>query len=80
MTVVTARIQVAEDGTISGRAPAGQVPPGEHTAAITVSAIPLAHQEPTMPFNVDELPRHDLGPWPEGLSLRREDLYGDDGR
>jgi len=80
MTVVTARIQVAEDGTISGRVPGGQVPPGEHTAAITVGSMLLTSQLPTVPFNVDELPRHDLGPWPEGLSLRREDLYGDDGR
>ncbi len=22
----------------------------------------------------------DLGPWPEGISLRREDIYGDDER
>jgi hypothetical protein len=28
----------------------------------------------------NELPIHDLGPWPEGLSLRREDIYGEDGR
>lgn len=27
-----------------------------------------------------DLPAHDFGPWPEQLSLRREDLYGDDGR
>ena len=26
------------------------------------------------------LPVDDLGPWPEGLSLRREDMYGDDER
>ena len=77
MTIVTTRIQVAEDGTISGRAPGG-VPPGEHVVTLSV-AVP-ARQEPTIPFDVDELPRHDLGPWPEGLSLRREDLYGDDGR
>ncbi len=25
-------------------------------------------------------PVHDPGPWPEGMSLRRENLYGDDGR
>ena len=25
-------------------------------------------------------PVDDLGIWPEGLSLRREDMYGDDGR
>ena len=71
-------IQVDEDGTISGRAPDG-VHPGEHLVRIEVPEPP-ARQLPTKPFNVDELPRHDLGPWPEGLSLRREDIYGDDGR
>jgi hypothetical protein len=33
-----------------------------------------------MLLDIDALPVHDLGPWPEGLSLRREDMYGDDGR
>jgi hypothetical protein len=27
-----------------------------------------------------ELPVHDFGPWPAGLSLQREHLYGDQGR
>jgi hypothetical protein len=27
-----------------------------------------------------DFPVDDLGPWPEGLSLRRENMYGDDGR
>jgi hypothetical protein len=27
-----------------------------------------------------DFPVHDLGPWPEDLSLRRADLYGDDER
>jgi hypothetical protein len=27
-----------------------------------------------------ELPRHDLDPWPKELRLRREDIYGGDGR
>ncbi|WP_207787570.1 DUF2281 domain-containing protein [Candidatus Thiosymbion oneisti] len=27
-----------------------------------------------------DFPVDDLGPWPDGMSLRREDLYGDDGR
>lgn len=26
------------------------------------------------------LPVIDVGPWPENVSLRREDMYGDDGR
>ena len=35
---------------------------------------------PTKRFRIEDLPKHDLGPWPEGLSLRREDIYDDDGR
>ena len=27
-----------------------------------------------------DFPVDDLGPWPEGLSLHRENMYGDDGR
>jgi hypothetical protein len=27
-----------------------------------------------------DFPVDDLGPWPEGMSLHREDMYGDDGR
>jgi len=27
-----------------------------------------------------DFPVDDLGPWPDGLSLRREDMYDDDGR
>ena len=27
-----------------------------------------------------DFPTDDLGHWPEDLSLRREDMYGDDGR
>ncbi len=30
--------------------------------------------------NILDFPVDDLGPWPEGLSLSREDMYGDDGR
>ena len=30
--------------------------------------------------SLDDLPIDRLGPWPQKLSLRREDLYGDDGR
>ena len=77
MTVVTARIQVAEDGTISGRAPVGQVPPGEHEAAITVATPSL--RRPGKLFTMENFPIHD-GPWDDSISLRREDMYGDDGR
>ncbi len=76
MTVISIHITVAPDGAISTATP---LPAGEYIASITVHDTP-ARQLPTLPFDVDALPKLDLGPWPEGLSLRREDMYGDDGR
>lgn len=32
---------------------------------------------PTLPIVLDDFPVDDLGDWPESLTLRREDLYGD---
>ena len=71
MTTVVARIRVAQDGTISGQAPR-EVPPGEYQATIRLTE-PKA-REPL------DLPLHDCGPWDDTVSLRREDIYGPDGR
>jgi len=30
--------------------------------------------------DLSDFPVDDVGPWPEGLTLHREDMYGDDGR
>ena len=78
MTVITTRITVAEDGTISGRMPAGQLPPGEHEIAITVTATPPRSPK-GKPFTLENFPFHNI-PWNDSTSLRREDLYDDDGR
>jgi hypothetical protein len=78
MIEIRTRVLVGPDRRISGTAPA-DVPPGEHEATITVMP-PLSYQRPSEPFDVDALPIHDLGPWPEGLNLRREDMYDEDGR
>lgn len=78
MQDVRARIRVAADHTISGVAPS-DVPPGEHEIAIRVRPRP-ASQPPRKLFDVNDLPTVDLGPWPDGISLRREEIYGDDGR
>ena len=75
MTVIKARVQVAEDHRISGVAPDG-VPPGEHEIAITVAPAATA---PKRRSSVKDMPVHD-GPWDDSVSLRREDIYGDDGR
>jgi hypothetical protein len=72
MSVIIARIHVAEDGTFSGQAPEG-LPAGEQEAAITVATVPKRRQ------SVREMPVHDE-PWDDRISLRREDMYGDHGR
>ena len=76
MTVINTRITVSPEGAIATVPP---LPAGSYTARIEVADQP-ARQLPTHPFDEDDLPTLDLGPWPEGLSLRREDMYGDDGR
>jgi hypothetical protein len=78
MQDVRTRIRVNADHTITGVAPA-DVPPGEHEVTITVSPPP-PRQLSRAPFDVNKLPVVDLGPWPDGVSLRREDIYDDDGR
>ena len=75
MTIITTRLTVNPDGTISTTTPLAA---GEYAARIEIPEQP-GSQLPT-DLDMDDLPVHDLGPWPEGLSLRREDMYGDDGR
>ncbi|MFZ3237215.1 MAG: hypothetical protein WA184_17855, partial [Stellaceae bacterium] len=52
--------------------------PGEHEAMITLAPSP-PRQTPTKKFRVEDLPSQDI-PWDDSISLRREDMYGDDGR
>ncbi|HYD98960.1 MAG TPA: hypothetical protein VEH84_06220 [Alphaproteobacteria bacterium] len=68
MGAVKARITVAADGTVS--LSGVTLPPGEYTATL-VEADGAAEAL--------KLPVLDW-PWPEDLPLRREDMYGDDGR
>lgn len=53
-----------------------EVIPGEHRVVVMI-------EENLLPVSKPErwdFPVIDVGPWPENLSLRREDMYGDDGR
>jgi hypothetical protein len=78
MNEIRTRVRVGPDHRISGTAP-DEVPPGEHEVTIAVpDRAALAPADG--PLQDKDLPRHDLGPWPQALSLRREDIYGDDGR
>jgi hypothetical protein len=78
MAEIRTRVLVGPDHNISGTAPAA-VPPGEHEVTIIV-APGATRPRPGEPFDVETLPTHDLGPWPQGLSLCREEIYDEDGR
>jgi hypothetical protein len=52
------------------------IPAGAHQAVL-VLADRARQNSRSASWN---LPVIDVGPWPPGLSLRREDMYGDDGR
>jgi hypothetical protein len=71
MAVVHAKIRVAEDGSISGKAPR-ELPHGEYHAPITLP-------EPKRKRKGLDLPRHEAF-WDDSVSLRREDIYGPEGR
>ena len=62
--------QVARAATIADAGSADQTTSSEDT---------LSADERQRRF-IDHWPAHHVGHWPEGLSLRREDMYGDDGR
>ena len=73
MNQIRLRIHVAPDHSISGTAPA-ELQAGVHEVTI---ATPRA-QPPEIPFRMADLPVWN-GPWDDRISLRREDMYGDDG-
>lgn len=73
---ILTRIHVGPDHRITGAAPA-IVPPGEHEVTITL-AKPVARHKVGRPFDVSNLPIIDLGPWPVGVRLSRDDSHGDD--
>jgi hypothetical protein len=74
MTDIRTRIRVAPDHRISGTAPPA-VPPGEHEATITIARSVRRQKR----ARIADLPTHDI-PWDGSISLRREDIYPDDGR
>jgi hypothetical protein len=74
MSTMRMRIHVAADHTISGVAPA-ELPPGEHE--VTVATEPQSRRG--KPLGYEGFPVI-YAPWDDSVSLRREDMYGDDGR
>jgi hypothetical protein len=74
MREVHLRLRVNEDGGIE-IVPDGCLPPGEHEAVVVIGGPPTRGK----PFSMEDFPIHH-GEWDHTRSLRREDIYGDDGR
>lgn len=74
MLTVRTRVKV-KDGRLEATLPT-PVPPGDHEAVIVIDAVEAATPSK---FDISKFPVHHA-PWDESISLRREDMYGDDGR
>jgi hypothetical protein len=74
MRTIETNARVTEDGELTIHVPP-DVPPGVHRVKLVVED-PLDTGKP----KPSEFLVIHIDSWPEGLSLRREDMYGDDGR
>jgi len=68
--------QVESGGRLTVQLPS-DISPGKHQIVLVIDERPLT---PSESRSLDDFPVDDYGPWPEGLSLRREDMYGKWGR
>jgi hypothetical protein len=71
MPVVHAKIHVAEDGSISAKAPRG-LPPRDYQAPVRAPEAKPRRRRLNLPLHEAH--------WDDNVSLRREDIYGPDRR
>jgi hypothetical protein len=76
MKTIQTQAIVADDRTVTLKLPE-EITPGLHSLVIMIEEGAVG---PVAGRSFDDFPVIDVGPWPEGLSLRRKDIYGDDGR
>ncbi len=76
MRALSATAVVSTDHKLTVQVPS-DIPSGLHQVIVVLETTqppgPLPHSE-------WRLPVHNVGLWPEGFTVRREDIYGDDGR
>jgi hypothetical protein len=74
MKTIETTIQVDPQGMAAIRVPA-DLAPGPYRAVIVIETSEADSARAQLIFSA-----HDVGPWPEGFTVRREEIYGDDGR
>jgi hypothetical protein len=76
MKTIQTQAMVTDDRTVTLQLPE-EIAPGLHTLIVVIDERVA---QPASGLSLEDFPVIDVGPWPEGLSLRREEMYGDDGR
>ena len=81
MRAIETEMSVAADGkaVIELQLPL-TVTAGRHRAVVVLDERQADENRVASPICPVDLPVHDFGPWPVDLSLKREHLYGDQGR
>ncbi len=74
MKTIEVETTIPENGILTLHLPPGAEPGDEVHVRLTPPPVATKERPPL------DLPLHHIGPWPEDLPLRREDMYGDDGR
>ena len=77
MVTIRANATISPDGklTVETVQVPGDIPPGNHEVVIQIGKRHTRKKKAPIEFLVI-----DAGPWPESLSLRREDMYDEWGR
>ena len=76
MRTIETTAMITAEGLLTVQMPP-EIPPGTHQVVLVIDETP---QPPPKPRALEDFPMWDCGPWPADLSLRREDMYDDDGR
>jgi hypothetical protein len=74
MRTIETTIEVDEHGKATVPMPA-DLAPGAYRAVVVIETGPADLARAPLCFSA-----HDVGPWPEGFTVRREEIYDDDGR
>ena len=74
MTTIETTIQVDDEGKATIRLPS-DLKAGAYRAVLVIEGPERPAARPPLTFSA-----HEVGPWPEGFTVRREEIYGDDGR
>jgi hypothetical protein len=72
MKTIQTTIEVDDQRKATIQLPA-DVAPGSHQVVVVID-------EPAVGRTPLTFSAHDVGPWPDGFTIRREEIYGDDGR